>query len=286
MAILLRGKPVADAIGESLRPRIASLAEAGVTPTLAIIRVGEREDDLSYERGAQKRFDGLGLRIRHITLDEACSQDDLMCAIERVDDDRGIHGCLLMRPLPEHLDEAAACQALHPDKDVDGITEGSLFALFAGQRRGFAPCTADACIKLLEHYGYQLEGAEATVVGRSMVIGKPVAMLLLNANATVRITHTRTKELDAACRQADILVVACGQARAIGMDAVRTGQVVVDVGINWDAEDERLVGDVAFDEVEPVVDAITPVPGGVGSVTTAVLAEHVVTAAQNSLDRR
>ncbi len=283
MAELLKGKPVADAISEGLAPRIAALKDSGITPKLAILRVGQREDDLSYERGALKRFDGLGLEVERILLAEDCTQEDLMDALNHVNADPTIHGCLLFRPLPEHLNEAAACSALDPAKDVDGVTEASLYGVFANQQIGFAPCTADACLKLLHHYGYDLQGAEVTVVGRSLVIGKPVAMMLLNGNATVRMTHTRTRDLDAACQAADILVVACGHAGTIGARAVRPNQVVVDVGINWDEEAQRLVGDVAFDEVEPLVGALTPVPGGVGSVTTAVLAEHVVRAAERTL---
>ena len=221
--------------------------------------------------------------MERILLTEDCAQEDLMDALDRVNVDPAIHGCLLFRPLPEHLDETAACNALDPAKDVDGITETSLYGIFANQQKGFPPCTADACLKLLHHYGYELQGAEVTVVGRSLVIGKPVAMMLLNSNATVRMTHTRTRNLDEACRAADILVVACGHAGTLGADALRPGQIVVDVGINWDEEAQKLVGDVAFDEAESIVSALTPVPGGVGSVTTAVLAEHVVQAAERTL---
>ena len=283
MAELLKGKPVADATSEGLVPRIDALKGSGITPKLAIIRVGQREDDLSYERGAQRRFEGLGLEVERILLTEDCAQEDLMDALDRVNVDPAIHGCLLFRPLPEHLDETAACNALDPAKDVDGITETSLYGIFANQQKGFPPCTADACLKLMHHYGYELQGAEVTVVGRSLVIGKPVAMMLLNSNATVRMTHTRTRNLDEACRAADILVVACGHAGTLGADALRPGQIVVDVGINWDEEAQKLVGDVAFDEAESIVSALTPVPGGVGSVTTAVLAEHVVQAAERTL---
>ncbi len=283
MAELLKGKPVADAISEGLVPRIDALKGSGITPKLALIRIGQREDDLSYERGAQKRFEGLGLEVDRVILAESCTQEDLMDALDRVNAYPTIHGCLLFRPLPGHLDETAACNALDPAKDVDGITEASLYGIFANQDKGFPPCTADACLKLLHHYGYELQGAEVTVVGRSLVIGKPVAMMLLNSNATVCMTHTRTRDLNEACRAADILVVACGHAGTLGADALRPGQVVVDVGINWDEEAQKLVGDVAFDEAEPIVSALTPVPGGVGSVTTAVLAEHVVCAAERIL---
>ena len=282
MAELLKGKPVADAIGEKLAPRIEALKAAGVAPTLAILRVGEREDDLSYERGAMKRCDALGIEVRNIVLGAACTQDELLAAIEQVNTDGSIHGCLMFRPLPKHLDEAAACEALDPAKDMDGITQGSLYGVFANQKIGYPPCTADACMQLLAHYGYELTGAKVAVVGRSLVIGKPVSMMLQAANATVTMCHTRTRDLAATCREADILVVAAGHIGTVGADAVREGQVVVDVGINWDEEAGKLAGDVLFDEAEPIVAAITPVPGGVGSVTTAILASHVVEAAERT----
>ena len=283
MAELLKGKPVADAINEELAPRIAACVAAGITPTLAIIRVGEREDDLSYERGATKRCETLGLGLRKFVLPADCTQADLMAAIDAVNADATIHGCLMFRPLPKHLDEAAACGALLPEKDVDGITQGSLFGVFANRAIGFPPCTADACMQVLRHYGYDLSGAKVCVVGRSLVIGKPVSMMLQAANATVTMCHTRTRDLPAECRAADILVVAAGHTGTVGADAVREGQVVVDVGINCDETAGKLRGDVTFDDVEPIVGAITPVPGGVGSVTTAILAKHVVEAAERTL---
>ena len=283
MADQLRGLPVANALTEQLVTRVEALKERGVLPTLAIVRVGEREDDLSYERGALKRCEKVGLGVRQFVLPADCSQDDLMAVIQQVNEDDAIHGCLMFRPLPKTLDEAAACAALSPAKDVDCITEGSLFGVFANRPVGFAPCTAEACVQLLEHYGYELSGARVTVVGRSLVIGKPVSMMLQAKNATVTMCHTRTRDLAAECRKAEILVVAAGHIGTVRGDAVAPGQVVVDVGINWDEAAGKLVGDVAYDEAEPVVAAITPVPGGVGSVTTAVLAKHVVEAAERTV---
>ena len=283
MAQLLLGKPVADALCERLAPRITALVEAGVEPVLAIVRVGEREDDLSYERAALKRCETLGVGVRRFVLPADCSQGELMAAISQVNDDPSIHGCLLFRPLPAGLDESAVCAALDPAKDVDGITPGSLYGVFARQKTGFAPCTAQACIELLDHYGVELSGADACVIGRSLVIGKPVSMLLQARNATVTMCHTRTRDLPGHARAANILVVAAGHAGTIAANAVVPGQVVLDVGINWDDEAGKLVGDVVFDEVEPVVAAITPVPRGIGSVPTAVLCKHVVEAAEASL---
>lgn len=281
MAEILKGKPVADAIGTALAPRISTLKNAGILPTLAIVRVGERPDDLSYERGALKRFEKLELGVRRFVLPADCTQIDLMETIEQVNNDPTIHGCLMFRPLPETLDESAACAALDPAKDVDGITAGSLYGVFANRPVGFPPCTADACIELIEHYGYNLDGANVAVIGRSLVIGRPVSLMLQAANATVTMCHTHTRDTAAACKAADIIIVAAGHARTLGAQAVRDGQVVVDVGINFDSAG-NMCGDVDFDAVEPIVAAITPVPGGVGSVTTAVLAKHVVEAAERA----
>ena len=282
MAELLKGLPVAKALTERIAGEVVDLKAQGIAPTLAIVRVGERADDLSYERGALKRCEATGIAVRKYVLPANCTQGDLLRVIAEVNGDAAIHGCLMFRPLPKHLDEPAACAALDPAKDVDCITERSLFGVFANQRMGFPPCTAEACVALLDHYGYELTGADVCVVGRSLVIGKPVAMMLQARNATVTMCHTRTRDLAACCRRADILVVAAGHAGTIAADAVRAGQVVVDVGINWDEAAGKLCGDVAFDEVEPLVAAITPVPGGVGSVTTAILAKHVVEAAERA----
>ena len=282
MATLLKGKPVADVLTEEVASRVDALREAGIVPTLAVIRVGARDADRSNERSALKRCASVGIETRTFTLDQNCSQEELTAAIAAVNNDDSIHGCLMFRPLPKTLDEMAACDALDPAKDVDGITAGSLYGVFSDQNVGFPPCTAEACVRLIEHYGYDLKGADVVVVGRSLVIGKPVAMMLMGRHATVTIAHTRTRDLAAKCKDADLVVVAAGHIGTLGADAVHEGLTVVDVGINFDEARGKLVGDADFDAVEPVVDAITPVPGGVGSVTTAVLAEHVVQAAERS----
>lgn len=284
MALLLRGAPVAAALSEDVAARASTLAERGVTPTLAIVRVGERPDDLSYERGALKRCEKVGVAVRRLVFPDDVGQEVLLDAIRSVNEDASIHGCLIFRPLPTALDEAAVCAALDPAKDVDCVTDGSLYGVFSGRPVGFPPCTAEAVLALLDHYGVSLEGARVTVVGRSLVIGRPVSMMLLARNATVTMCHSRTRDLGSACREADVLVVAAGRPGVVGAQAVRLGQVVVDVGINWDERSARLVGDVDYDAVCGVVDAITPVPGGVGAVTTAVLAKHVVEAAERSCE--
>ena len=283
MAELLKGVAVAKALTAELTDRAATLPGQGTVPTLAIIRVGERDDDLSYERGALKRCEKVGIAVRKTVLPADASQTDLMAAIEAVNADAAIHGCLMFRPLPRDLDEAAASAALLPAKDVDCMTPASLLATLSGRGEGFAPCTAEAVLAVLDHYGVQLAGANVVVLGRSLVIGRPVAAMLVGRNATVTTCHTHTRDLAGICRAADVVVAAVGHARALGADAFRPGQTVIDVGINWDEAAGKLVGDVDFDAAEPVVDAITPVPGGVGSVTTAILAKHVIEAAERAV---
>ena len=283
MAELWKGAPVAAALTERLIPRAQALAEKGVTPTLAIVRVGERPEDLSYERGALKRCEKVGIAVRQFLLTSEATQTDLMEVIEEINRDDSIHGCLMFRPLPKHMDEQAACAALSPAKDVDGITAGSLAAVFSGSGAGYPPCTAQACLEILDHYGYELKGKRAVVVGRSLVIGKPVSMLLLGRHATVTICHTRTADLAAECRRAEVLVAAAGKAGAVSAQCLAPGQVVLDVGINVD-ENGNLAGDVDFTAAETTVDAITPVPGGVGAVTTSVLARHVIEAAEKAIE--
>ena len=282
MAQLWKGAPVAAALTEQLVGRAEALKARGITPTLAIVRVGERPEDLSYERGALKRCEKVGIAVRQFLLTSEATQTDLMEVIEEINRDDSIHGCLMFRPLPKHMDEAAACAALSPAKDVDGITAGSLAAVFSGSGAGYPPCTAQACLEIMDHYGYELKGKRAVVVGRSLVIGKPVSMLLLGRHATVTICHTRTADLAAECRRAEVLVAAAGKAGAVSAQCLAPGQVVLDVGINVD-ENGNLVGDVDFAAAESTVDAITPVPGGVGAVTTSVLARHVIEAAEKAI---
>ena len=279
MAEILKGAPVAKAISQQVALRSAELAQRGITPTLAIVRVGDRPDDISYEKGAVKRCDACGAAVRHVILPADVSQDELISAIRSLNQDDSVHGILMFRPLPRHIDEAAVCDSIAPEKDMDGVTEGSMAGIFSGSGKGYPPCTAQACIEILDHYGVELRGKHAVIVGRSNVIGKPAAMLLLGRNATVTICHTKTADMEAECRRANIIVAAAGKAGVVSADHVSPGQIVLDVGINVTPEG-KLTGDVDFEAVEPIVSAITPVPGGVGSVTTAVLAKHVVEAAE------
>ena len=283
MAQILKGAPVVAAMNEANAARCAALKEKGITPTLAVVRVGAREDDLSYERGVMTRCGKVGVEVKQYLLPADAAQDDLLKVIAEINADDAIHGCLLFRPLPRQFDDRTVRAALAPEKDIDGITDGSLAGVFTNTAIGYPPCTAQACLEILKYYSIPLSGRRAVVVGRSLVVGKPAAMMLDRENATVTICNSRTQDLPALCREADVLVVAMGRMGAIGGDCLRAGQVVVDVGIHVN-EEGRLCGDVRFAEAEPVVDAITPVPGGVGTVTTSVLVGHVVEAAEKTLE--
>ena len=282
LAEILKGAPAAAALTEELAARTAALKARGIEPSLAIVRVGARGDDLAYERGAIKRCEKVGIAVRLYELAADADQAELLAVIDEINRDRSIHGCLMFRPLPKHMDERAACEALDVRKDVDCMTSRALASVFTGSGAGFAPCTAQSVIELLDYYGVELAGKRAAVVGRSLVIGRPVSLLLLGRNATVTMCHTKTENLPAVCREADILVVAAGRAGTVTPEFVHPDQVVVDVGINA-LPDGRLAGDVDFGAVEPLVRAITPVPAGVGSMTTAVLCKHVVEAAERAL---
>lgn len=282
MAQILKGAPVVAAMNEANAARCAALKEKDITPTLAVVRVGAREDDLSYERGVMTRCGKVGVEVKQYLLPADAAQDDLLKVIAEINADDAIHGCLLFRPLPRQFDDRTVRAALAPEKDIDGITDGSLAGVFTNTAIGYPPCTAQACLEILKYYNIPLSGRRAVVVGRSLVVGKPAAMMLDRENATVTICNSRTQDLPALCREADVLVVAMGRMGAIGGDCLRAGQVVVDVGIHVN-EEGRLCGDVRFAEAEPVVDAITPVPGGVGTVTTSVLVGHVVEAAEKTL---
>ena len=282
----LRGKPAADALDLETKKAVQALRERGVIPTLAILRVGEKSEDLSYERGAMKRCAADGIEVRQVLLPEDVSQAELLGRIQDLNEDSTVHGILMFRPLPKTLDEQAACAVILPEKDVDGVTAGSMAAVYAGKGAGFAPCTAEAVITMLRYYQVPLRGSRAVVVGRSLVIGKPVAMLLLAEHATVTICHSRTTDLPAVTREADLVVAALGRAEFLGAEYFRAGQTVIDVGINWSGSKQKLVGDVDTEAALQAGAAVSPVPGGVGSVTTAVLASHVARAAQGKQEKK
>ena len=278
MATILKGAPVVAAMNERNAALCEQLKAKGITPTLAVVRVGEREDDLSYERGVIARCGKVGVEVKQFLLPADASQDDLLKVIAEVNAEDTIHGCLLFRPLPKQFNDRTVRAALAPEKDIDGITDGSLAGVFTNTAVGYPPCTAQACLEILKFYNIPLSGRRAVVVGRSLVVGKPAAMMLDRENATVTLCNSRTQNLPDVCREADVVVVAMGKMGFIGAEHLRAGQVVVDVGIHVN-EEGRLCGDVRFGEAEPVVEAITPVPGGVGTVTTSVLVSHVVEAA-------
>lgn len=271
----LLGKPVADAIVESLAPEVEAMKAKGVVPTLAVIRVGAREDDLAYERGLTKRFENANCAVKKVELPEEVSQEELDAAVASADADPSIDGILMFRPLPKSLTDKNVLNTISALKDVDGMGKANMADIFSGAGEGHAPCTAQAVIEMLKFHGVDIKGKKVTVVGRSLVIGKPVSMLLLKDNATVKVCHTKTEDLKAECQWADIVVACAGKAKMLDASYFRAGQTVIDVGMNVD-EEGKLCGDVDFASVSEIVDAITPVPRGVGSVTTSVLLRAVV----------
>ena len=290
MAKRLLGKEVNEALVAALQGRTAALKEKGVVPTLGIIRLGENPSDLSYEKGATKRAEEVGVAVKNYILPETASKEDVLAVIDEVNADASVHGVLMFRPLPKHLkaDMDEICNRLAPCKDVDSMTHMSNAGVFEGQDLGYAPCTPAACMEILDHYGIDCKGKNAVVIGRSLVVGKPAAMMLMAKNATVTMCHTKTVNTAEVCKNADIIISAAGVLNSLTKDYVREGQIVIDVSMNWNPEKITtkgkggMSGDCVFDEVEPIVEAITPVPGGVGAVTTTVLMKHVVEAAEKA----
>ena len=290
MAKQLLGKEVNEALVAALQGRTAALKDKGVIPTLGIIRLGENPSDLSYEKGATKRAEEVGVAVKNYILPETATKEDVLKVIDEVNADASVHGVLMFRPLPKHLkaDQDEICNRLAPCKDVDSMTHMSNAGVFEGQDLGYAPCTPAACMEILDHYGIDCKGKSAVVIGISLVVGKPAAMMLMGKNATVTVCHTKTVDTAAVCREADIIVSAAGVLGSLTKDYVRPGQIVIDVSMNWNPEKITskgkggMSGDAVYDEVEPIVDAITPVPGGVGAVTTTVLMKHVVEAAEKA----
>lgn len=279
MAELLKGKPVSDYKKGIVLAEVDNMRYRGIFPRLAIVRIGENPDDLSYERSVIKQFEKLGIDVSVFSYPEDIAQEDFVSSFRQINGRSDVHGILLFRPLPKHIDIEAVKAVFDPQKDVDCMLNDNLAKVFASDHSGFAPCTAQAVVSTLEYYKVDLTGKRVCIVGRSLVVGKPLAMLMLEKNATVTICHTRTKDLAAECRNADIIVAAAGRANMIDDSFVSEGAIVLDVGINVD-EHGCLCGDVDFDRVKDKVSMITPVPGGIGAVTTALLAQHVVKAAK------
>lgn len=286
MAILLKGAAVSAALTAYTQVRAQALIQRGIMPKLAIVRMGERPNNLSYEKNAIKCCEKVGVQWERFLLPEDAKQQDLEDIIHLINQNDSFHGCLMFRPLPPHINEGEVCSLLRPDKDVDGITAASISGVYTDSGEGYPPCTAKACMVLLQHYGIPVSGKRVVVIGRSLVIGKPVAMLLLQQDATVTLCHSKSENIKEICREADILIAAIGKMELIEAGYLREDgtQTVIDVGIHVRA-DGTLAGDVNFAQVEPRVAAITPVPGGVGSVTTSILVSHLVSAAEN-LSRR
>ncbi|MCQ2473797.1 MAG: bifunctional 5,10-methylenetetrahydrofolate dehydrogenase/5,10-methenyltetrahydrofolate cyclohydrolase [Saccharofermentans sp.] len=277
----LAGKEVADKIVEELKVKVEELKSKGVNPKLAILRVGERSDDLAYERGVLKRFESAGVEVEVTCLPVDVSQEELDKTFDAINNDPKVHGILVFRPLPKPLSDEHMRKTIDSGKDSDFMDNRNMEFVLSGKSDA-APCTAEAVMALIKHYGIDTKGKKVTVVGRSLVIGKPVALLLITANATVTVCHTKTENIQQECKNADIIVACCGVAKMITPDYVKPGQIVIDVGMNVDSEG-KLCGDVDYEKVSEIVDAITPVPGGVGSITTAILLKHVVNNAERQI---
>ena len=291
MAKQLLGKEVNEALVANLLERTAALRANGVNPTLGIVRVGARPDDLSYEKGAIKKGESVGVDVKVFELPEDASREDVLAVVDQVNADTTVHGVLMFQPFPKHLRpyQQEICNRLDPKKDMDCLTDLSSAGVYQGRSDlGYAPCTPSACMEILDHYGIDCKGKSAVVIGRSLVVGKPAAMMLIGKNATVTVCHTKTVDTAAVCREADIIISAAGVLNSLTKDFVRPGQIVIDVSMNWNPEKITskgkggMSGDAVYEEVEPIVEAITPVPGGVGAVTTTVLMKHVVEAAEKA----
>ncbi|MFR9068838.1 bifunctional 5,10-methylenetetrahydrofolate dehydrogenase/5,10-methenyltetrahydrofolate cyclohydrolase [Paraclostridium tenue] len=274
---IIKGKPVADKISENLIKEVNGLSKEGIIPKLAIVRVGARPDDLAYERGALKRCQTIGIETEVIELEENITQEEYIKAVHKLNEDEKVNGILTFRPLPKHLNEDVIKYEIDPNKDIDCFNPINISKILENDKSGYPPCTPTAVVEILKYYDVDLSGANIVVLGRSMVVGKPVSMLLLNENATVTICHSRTKNLPEITSNADILVAAVGKANMVKEEYIKDGAIVIDVGINVD-DQGNLCGDVDTNNVLDKVSMITPVPGGVGSVTTSILASHVVKA--------
>ncbi|HPW40930.1 MAG TPA: bifunctional 5,10-methylenetetrahydrofolate dehydrogenase/5,10-methenyltetrahydrofolate cyclohydrolase [Bacillota bacterium] len=272
-------REAARSIKEELAKKVQLLAAEGLRPKLGIIRVGARPEDISYEKGIMKNCESIGISCEVTALSDDISNEDFMKALEAANSDRSINGILVFRPLPAHIDEDRARNMINPAKDIDCMNPYNLAKVFEGDDSGFEPCTPAAVMEIIRFFGINLQGENVAVIGRSMVVGKPLSMMLLKENATVTICHSRTKDIRSIVSRADIVVAALGKARAVGADYIKPGAVVIDVGVNG-APEGGICGDVDFEKVKDIASKITPVPGGVGAVTTLMLLKHVVEAAQ------
>ena len=276
---IIKGAQVAEAVSAETLKRAEALRLKGIEPCLAVIRVGEDGSQLAYERGALKRMDKCGINCRVCAFDENISQEDFENEFKKINDDNSVHGILLLQPLPKTLSVEPIKDIINPLKDVDAVSPVNMYTILANDKTGYAPCTAEGVMEILDWMGTDLKGKKCKVIGRSMIVGKPLGLLLLARDATVTYCHSKTIELAKETKDADVLIAAAGSAKLVGADFVNENMTVIDVGVNVD-ENGNMCGDVDFEAVEPIVANITPVPGGTGAVTTSVLAKHVVKAAE------
>ena len=276
---VIKGAPVAEAMGEEIRQRVEVLKNDGIEPCLAIIRVGEDGSQMSYEKGAVKRMDKNNIKCQVYAFDEGISQSEFEAEFKKINDDENVHGILILQPLPKPLSIKPIENIINPLKDVDAISPINMYKILANDKSGYAPCTAEGVIEILDWMGEEYKGKKCKIIGRSMIVGKPLGLLMLARDATVTFCHSKTKDLEKETSDADILVAAAGSPKLVGVNNVNEHMTVIDVGINVD-ENGKLCGDVDFEAVEGIVANITPVPGGTGAVTTSVLAKHVVKAAE------
>lgn len=277
----LRGMPVVNSLNEQFDSQIVKLKEKNIIPKLAVIRVGEREDDIAFEKGILKRFSAVNATVEVFSLPFDISQNVLEETVTSLNNDTSIHGIILFRPLPNHLSQEPLKNIISSEKDVDCMGAINTAYIFEGNQNGYAPCTPQAVMEMLDFYGIDVTGKKITIVGRSLVVGKPLAMLLLGKNATITMCHTKTLNLADECKMADILIACAGVAKIIGVDFIHSEQIIIDVGINM--VDGKLCGDVDYERVANKVKAITPVPGGVGTVTTSVLLKNTISNAGEQL---
>ncbi len=281
MSILLKGKPVADSIKEDLKERISNLQKKNIFPTIAVLRVGENPSDVSYEKAIVKVAEKLDIKVKNVILDENIDNSKLESEIIALNNDNSVHGVLMFRPLPKHLDQEKMTNLLSSKKDIDAMNPINLEKIFEGDKTGLEPATPRAAVEMIKGHGYDLTGKHVVVINRSMVVGKPLAMMLLEENASVTICHSKTKDLKSFTKNADFVVTALGRPATIDKSYFNPDSIVIDVGVGETA-DGKLSGDVNFDDVSDYVAAITPVPGGVGSITTTILLSQVVKAAEYS----
>jgi len=280
MALIMKGAPVSESMRGDIIKRADALNEKGVRPCLGIIRVGERPDDLSYERAAAKRMAVMHIEMKVFPFPLNIGQKELEAKFAKISEDASVHSILLFRPLPSHLDDTPLRERIDPFKDTDGMSPVNIAGVFAGKPGSFAPCTPEAVMKTLDYYGIPFSGKQAVIIGRSLVVGKPLAVMMTRRDATVTVCHTKTENLAELVRSADIVVAAAGRAHLVTGNMVKDGASVVDVGINVDA-DGKVCGDVDTESVKTKAGAVTPVPGGIGAVTSAVMAEHVLLGAEH-----